>query len=186
MSISDWLKRLLGKPVDVPSPSDIIISPELFWTPGAIYDAHILIDSPIHDPDKMAWQARAKREYFNIPFGSDPTLYVYGVPNTRSMDPVIDQFNHVVYVDGSNLVDHATMLNWLANEWLKPLPGEQPHANIIVYSIPGVKGAVHRLTGITQDSLGRLWRFKGDNNFNRDFPAARDQNIMWVCAGLIY
>lgn len=168
----DWLKIFLGT-VDRPSPSDIFTSPEFMWTPGAIY-----LDN--------AGRRRVKKYYCLIPFEEDPFILSFEVPPTRSEDPIFDKHHHTIYLDGATPEDHRTMVNWLANEWFSPPPGEKPRANLIAYQVPGENAKIHRLQKIQFDSQGRKWWFKGDNNVSRDPIPARDEHIWWVCATIVY
>lgn len=134
---------------------------------------------------------RIQKDYLTIPFTLDPYGYTYPIPNSKSEDPLFDQEHHLLYLDGATAGDHALMVEWLANEWLHPPAGCKPRANLIYYDIPGRARAIHRLVKIDVVKGVRYWTFRGDNNFLgfillNDAYKAKDENIRWLCATIVY
>ena len=45
---------------------------------------------------------------------------------------------------------------------------------------------IHRVKQIKQDSQGRRWVLKGDNNWKADSFEVRDEHVKWLLVGTIY
>ena len=148
--------------LDLPSPSDIIPEEAISY-------------------DKATGKLVVDLSKTNIPFTKLPKVWPCSIPATRSMDPVFDHSHNNIYLAGADEDEQKIMVEWLAKEWF-----EKKSANIIVYQIPGKISIVHRLDAITTDQSGRAWWFKGDNNITKDPEPARDENIKYVAATIIY
>lgn len=163
-----FLSKLFTGTIERPSPSDILrreVASYLF-TGGVYLDPH--------------GQWRVKRELLRVPFELDPDLWLCMIPDSNSMDPILDAEHDNLYLKGRTLDDQRRLVEWLALEW-----ETKRAANVIVYQTPQMY-AVHRLIEIKTINGERRWRFKGDNNPTADPGFATDSQIKYVSLGTIY
>jgi signal peptidase I len=64
-------------------------------------------------------------------------------------------------------------------------PEELTVGDVVVYQAPD-RQILHRIIKIEQDSQGRRYTFKGDNNYRKDPYTIRDEHIKWLLIGIIY
>lgn len=149
----DILNSLI-KQEEMPSPSR--------WFPGeaiSIQDGVISLDA---------------RKLF-VPLSRPPEVWAPGMPNTGSMDPVMDYGNSAILVRGTTQQDQAALVAFLRvgdkATFVKP---------------DGSATILHRITHIELTSAGKFFRFRGDNNPVDDpyrVPAAA---ITHVSLGVLY
>ena len=176
-----WLRSLFGGTLEVPSPSDII--PKENITVSNTYNAVGI---------------RIDYTRINIPFTKPPKLLsIMDIPDSNSMDGVMDYGNYPLYIEPPDAENHQIMVDWLAKEWTD---SKGMLANDCVYRImvndtddpkdfskAHIFYAIHRIDKIEYDSAGRrFWRFKGVNNPRRDPYKVKDVNLLWLNTGVIY
>lgn len=108
----------------------------------------------------------------NIPFRKVPELWIPTIPDTNSMDPVFDYGHNNLLLSGRDAEDHQKLVEFMARH-----PG-----NIAVYQPQNI---IHRVVEIGEDSQGRFFKFRGDNNVRGDSYKIRDANISHLYAGSI-
>ena len=97
----------------------------------------------------------------------EPEIWLTTVQDTNSMDPTVD-------------AGHTCILTSSYR------PEDLVEGDIVVYEyIPG-KTILHRIVKIEQDSQGRKFTLKGDNNYRKDSYAIRDEHIKWLLIGILY
>jgi len=181
MSLWSWLKRLFVT-AEIPSPSDIVPKENI----------NVLGSTVIIDYGKK----------LNIPFTEPPNiLRIMDIPNSNSMDGVMDVGNNALYIEPAGKRNHKIMCDWLAKEFIrgKETGWKQGGANDCVYRVmynddddprdfskPARFYAIHRIWRMGHDEKGRWWIFKGVNNPMRDPVVARDKNILFLSTGVIY
>ena len=147
-------------------------------SPSDIFDrAQVLVEGGFYVDD--TGRTRIKRDRLFLPFKEDPEAWFCEVPGTGSEDPLMDFGTYNVYIRGVTPVDQQAMVEWLAKEQAAGA------ANLMVYRSPWTY-AIHRNVAVSQDSKGRRWYFKGDNNASRDPGYARDNEIQWLLGAVIY
>jgi len=112
-------------------------------------------------------------EKLNIGLKKPPKVFIPGIPDTGSMDPVFDAEHNNILIAGADDDDHYRLICFIK-------PGD-----IIVYELPGVC-IIHRVVKIEQDGKGRKFICKGDNNPRNDSHEIRDENVKWLSIGTIY
>ena len=107
----------------------------------------------------------------NIQLDETPKLWIPSIPDTGSMDPVFDYGHSNLLLSGRNPTELQRIIDFIAQ------PG-----NIAVYQ---PQNYIHRIVSISQDELGRFFKFRGDNNLRDDPGKVRDADIKHVYAGTI-
>lgn len=180
-----WLERLRGN-YEIPSPSDIV--PQGNIKISNFYNAvDIRIDYIV----------------LNIPFTKSPRILpIMEIPDTNSMDGVMDKGNNPLYIEPVDDENHQILVNWLAEEFTlgKNTKWKEGGANDCVYRImenpldhprdfskshKQYGYAIHRIWKVGYDAKGRWWRFKGINNPSADPYLVRDFNILYLNTGVI-
>ena len=180
-----WLTNLFKSKtftgtIERPSPSDIVPQ-ESIRIESSLNSVNIQIDYMM----------------LNIPFTNPPRLLpIMEIPDTNSMDGVMDYGNNPLYIEPAGKENHKIMVDWLANEFLI---SDGMLANDCVYRImtnpddnpadftkPHKWYAIHRIYKVGEDKQGRYWIFKGINNSGKDPYTARDSNILFLNTGVIY
>jgi hypothetical protein len=108
-----------------------------------------------------------------IPFTRPPKVWIPTIPDTNSMDPILDTEHNNILIAGADEDNQKILLDFLKV------------GDIAVYKVPQMH-AVHRIIKIETDAVGRRFTFKGDNNPTADPYVVRDENIEWVSIGTIY
>ena len=108
-----------------------------------------------------------------IPFTSPPRVWIPTIPDTNSMDPVLDAEHNNILIAGADEDNQKILVDFIKV------------GDIAVYQVPGMR-AVHRVIKIETDAVGRKFTFKGDNNPQADPYEIRDENIEWLSIGTIY
>jgi len=114
--------------------------------------------------------------YANISYDSEkeiiqikdipPNIWLAGVDDTNSMDPVVDAGHTCIL---TNNFEHKDLTV----------------GDVVVYQYY-TKKIMHRIVKITKDSEGRIFTLRGDNTGRHDPFILRDQNIKWLLLGIIY
>lgn len=132
----------------------------------------------------------------NIPFTREAHAGpLMEIPDTNSMDGVMDYGNNVLYIQPADTENDRIMVDWIADTWLKS-KGLQtvdavyrvmadPQASPFDFSEPALFYAIHRLVKIGTDDKGRYFIFKGFNNPANDPYKARPRSIMFLKIGVI-
>ena len=154
--LSDFFKKLFT--VDVPSPSDIVPHAGII---------HWATDNKVEVALKK----------LNIPFNKSVKVWIPSIPDTGSMDPIMDAEHNNILIAGADEGEHRILLHWLS---------QQPPGNIVVYRIPDKIYAIHRIVKVEHDDEGVKYTLRGDNNPVADPYTVRDANIEWLCIGTIY
>jgi len=132
----------------------------------------------------------------NIPFTKPPTLLpIMEIPNSKSMDGIMDYGNNNLYIKPADELNHRIMVDWIAQTWLLTSGLQTVDA---VYRIMENEAddpndftkaqlwyAIHRLVEVGFDDKGRYFWFAGVNNPARDPYPCRDKNIIWLSTGTI-
>lgn len=132
----------------------------------------------------------------NIPFSKPPTLMpIMEIPNSKSMDGVMDYGNNNLYSKPADEANHKIMVDWIARTWLltSGLQTVDAVSRIMTndlddpndFNKPYLWYAIHRLVEVGFDEKGRFFWFAGINNLARDPYPARDRNIIWLNTGTI-
>lgn len=167
-----WLMCFLKRTKERPSPSNIIKNEMVRgFLLGGIYRP------------EGSTELRVAKELLNIYLKADPILWSPSVPDTGSMDNIIDFGHNTLLIQGANAEDHRRMLDWMSDQFIKnPLEG----ANIVVVrSDDRAQFILHRLVEVDADGE-RYWRTKGDNNSKKDATVWRDRNVEWLAIGTLY
>ncbi len=111
----------------------------------------------------------------NVNLSAPPVVILPGVPNTNSMDPVFDEGNQNILIQGANGPDMDALRKALKV------------GDVAVY-VDGQGGyIIHRISRIYWDGQGQVLRFMGDNNAGiEDEQIVRLENIAYVSIGAIY
>jgi hypothetical protein len=109
----------------------------------------------------------------DIPFTQPPKVWVPTIPDTNSMDPVLDAEHNNILIAGADEDNQKILVDFLKV------------GDIAVYQVPEMR-AIHRIIKIETDAVGRKFTFKGDNNPQADPFVVRDENIEWLSIGTIY
>jgi len=104
---------------------------------------------------------------------STPKVWLTTVQDTNSMDPVLDYKHTCLLIAGADDEDHGKLV------------GAITEGNVVVAQGEGFN-IIHRVKQIKQDSQGRLWVLKGDNNWKADSFEVRDEHVKWLLVGTIY
>ncbi len=115
----------------------------------------------------------------SIPFTHPPKVWIPPIPNTDSMDPVMDCQHNNILIQGMDKENQRIMVNWIAEEWFSKQMG-----NVVVYQADML--IIHRLVKVEYDEDGRVFTFKGDNNTSDDPYRVRDDDIKYLSIGTIY
>ncbi len=107
-----------------------------------------------------------------IPFSQPPKVWVPPVPDTNSMDPVLDAEHNNILIAGADEEDQRRLVDFLKV------------GDIAVYQVADVR-AIHRIVKIETDSSGRRFTFKGDSNPRADPYLVRAESIQWLSIGTI-
>lgn len=179
LQLPSWIAGTIERP----SPSDIVPT------------RSIVVDNSSHEVEISFGVT-------NLPFVEPPEILpVYEIPDSNSMDGVMDAGNNPLYIRPSNINDYFAMWNWLEREFKKGYHNDCVY-RIMVNEIdkpddftrlpngelakPHKFYAIHRIVNCGWDKKGRWWHFKGFNNPTRDPFTVRDRNILWLNAGVIY
>lgn len=154
------LSRLFGT-FERPSPSNITPRESITWAPVPIIAARVEIDLT----------------HLNLPLTKTPRVWIPSVPDTNSMDPVVDMEGNNILIAGQDDGEQQLLLNWLE---------QQPPGNVVVYRIPNKIYAIHRIVKVKRDVKGVYYIMKGDNNPIADPWSTRSSNIEWLSVGVIY
>ncbi len=134
----------------------------------------------------------------NIPFTKPCKVIKMPMLDTNSMDGLVDYGHNVIYLEPTDRDNHQIMVEWIASQFVK---SKGMLATDCVYRVmandeddpkdftkPHLTGgyAIHRLYKVETDNQGRKFKFKGINNPNPDRYWARDSNILWIMAEIIY
>jgi len=95
-----------------------------------------------------------------------PSIWLTTVQDTNSMDPTVDA-GHTCILTSSYKAEELTV------------------GDVVVYQAPD-RQILHRIIKIEQDSQGRRYTLKGDNNYRKDPYIIRDEHIKWLLIGIIY
>lgn len=98
--------------------------------------------------------------------GIKKDVWLTTVQDTNSMDPTVDA-GHTCF---------------LTNNFK---PEDLAVGDVVVYEVPGLL-ILHRIIKIGQDSQGRKYTLKGDNNYRKDPYIIRGSHIKWLLCGIIY
>lgn len=112
--------------------------------------------------DQIAYDKESKLLTIKL----EPGVKIFGIADTNSMDGLLDIGHNVIATDKFDKAKLAV-------------------GDIVVYQVYLTK-VVHRIVEITEDSKGRIYRMRGDNNVKVDPYYLRDQNIIWLVLGVIY
>ena len=176
-----WLSKLFSGTIERPSPSDIVPKDNITvvdWEDTT----QIVIDY---------------EKPLNIPFTIRPKiLNIMGIPDTNSMDGLMDYGHNPLYIEPANEANHQIMVDWLALEFLT---SKGMLANDCVYRVmvdsnddprdftkPSLIYAIHRIYKVGADAIGRYFEFKGINNPTKDPFKARDHNLLFLNTGIIF
>ena len=105
-----------------------------------------------------------------------PEVWIPHIPDTGSMDPVMDSEHNNILIRGQNDADQIVIVDWLFN---------QPPGNIAVYRTARIY-AIHRVIAKGDDELGDYLIFKGDNNRIEDPDLVRREDVRYISLGTIY
>jgi signal peptidase I len=97
----------------------------------------------------------------------EPDIWLTRVQDTNSMDPTVDAGHTCI------LTSHYQPENLAVGD-------------VIVYECVTNNPILHRIVKIEQDSEGRKFTLKGDNNYRKDSCVVRDHHIKWLLIGIIY
>ena len=163
-----WLSRLLGigkSPLEL-SPSDWLPIEAIKATDGKV----------IIDLNK-----------FLTGLSKPPKVWIPPVPSTGSMLPNFGHEHNNILVAGATDADHWKIIDHLQvgdiavyriMENLNDSPAD--------YSKTHIFYAVHRIVEVDSDSIGKYYRFKGDNNSVKDPYKVYPHNILWASIGVIF
>lgn len=154
----DWLKRFFGRPVDVPSPSDIVPTGNISYIVGKL-----VVD---------IWDASTGTSLINIPFTKPPMVTPAELEPSKSMDGLMDVGNNPLLMRGADDENQKILCAFLKV------------GDVIVYN-NGKMFAIHRIAKIEWDKDGRKFWTKGINNFWQDPWPVRDEHVLWLCFGVI-
>ena len=98
--------------------------------------------------------------------GLEPEVQVFGIADTGSMDGLMAYGHNVILTSNFDR-------NKLA---AGDIVAYQVYANLVL----------HRIVEIGEDSQGRWYHTRGDNCIDNDPYRLRNDNIKWLCLGLIY
>ena len=102
-----------------------------------------------------------------------PKIWIPMIPDTNSMDGVFDFGNNNILIAGASQSDHKIIVANISE------------GDIAVFRTASIY-AIHRVIKIGNDTHGKYFRFKGDNNFSTDPDMVRESEIEWVSIGVIY
>ncbi len=109
----------------------------------------------------------------NIPFTRPPKVWSQGIPDTDSMNPVLDAGHNIVLIGAADADNQKILCDALKV------------GDICTYSSP--QGLLlHRIVDISFDEEGRKFTFKGDNNWTNDPWVTRDSQINSLCIAIVY
>jgi len=97
----------------------------------------------------------------------EPDIWLTAVQDTNSMDPTVDA-GHTCILTNSYRPENLAV------------------GDVIVYEYVTNRPILHRIIKIEQDSQGRKYTLKGDNNYRKDQYIVRDEHIKWLLIGIIY
>jgi hypothetical protein len=165
----DWLVRLIHGNTEIPSVPDIVPEDSI-----SIVDSKLMVDF----------------SYLNIPFTRSPKIYPkVMIPDTNSMDGIADYGNNFIYIEPADEENHKIMVDWIAQKWLDSKGLDTCDCVYRIprdWSKPAQVYAIHRIKKVAFDNHGRYFIFKGVNNLWSDPLPARDENILYLSAGVIY
>lgn len=116
------------------------------------------------------WVKRDQIEYLEesqlLTIKLPPHVRIFNIADTDSMDGLMDIGHNVIATDNFDKNKLAV-------------------GDMVVYQIYLTK-IVHRIVEIREDSIGRVYRCRGDNNIDTDPYYLRDLHIKWLVLGVIY
>ncbi len=116
-----------------------------------------------------------KLEGINVTLTQMPKIWIPMIPDTNSMDGVFDYGNNNILIAGQDEADHKRLIDFITL------------GDIAVYESDGAYPlTIHRIVKIGNDSQGKYFIFKGDNNATEDSGKVRESEIKWVSVGVIY
>ncbi len=122
----------------------------------------------------IAWVDYLPYESMNIGLKQKPKVWIPMIPDTNSMDGVFDYGNNNILIAGADEADHKTLIDFISV------------GDVAVYQASNGGLIIHRIVKIDNDSSGKYFRFKGDNNIIEDSDKVRENQIQWVSIGTIY
>jgi len=162
-----WLTKLFSKPSPLElSPSDWVKSEGI-----KAVDNNVVVDI-----SKLL-----------VKMSKPPKVWIPPIPCTGSMLPNFSHEHNNILIAGSTKSDHAKIIDHLqvgdiAVYRIMANPSDDPAD----FSKPHVLYAIHRIIRVDTDSVGKFYRFKGDNNSMRDPYKVYPHNILWVSIGTIF
>ena len=102
-----------------------------------------------------------------------PEVWVPMIPDTNSMDGTFDLGNNNILISGETESDQQKLIDRLQV------------GDIAVYR-NARQYSVHRIIEIGNDTGGKYFIFKGDNNHSPDIDRVREEEIKWISVGVIY